>query len=161
VASFANQKKPLQATFGKGRAVYLPLIRKSRQPVQSYEEIGGYDGFQHLQLPKSWRQLATAVENAAGAPLALKVSAPVNVMAEVFRGSGSDRLLVHLVNYGAKKAAPGTGVVVAGGAGRKARLYMPGEGMDGKALNPVKGKGGCTAFKLPGFARYALVVVEK
>ncbi|MHC4915251.1 MAG: hypothetical protein ACYTGB_07145, partial [Planctomycetota bacterium] len=74
--AFDNQEKLLFAEFGKGRVAYLPQIRKSREPVRTYEEIGGYDGFQHLQLPEDWRALPDAVEKLLGEPPAARVKGP-------------------------------------------------------------------------------------
>ena len=157
---FVNQKKPLFAKYGRGQAAYLPQIRKTREPVRTYEEIGGYDGFEHLELPRNWGALPKAVEKVAGAPLAARVVAPRTVLAEFLKKS--KRLHVHLVNYAAKKVPAGAQVLVAPGAGSKARLYLPGEGVEGRELKSTRGKGKVAPvrFRLPVFQRYALLVVE-
>ncbi len=155
---FDNQKKPLFAEFGKGRVAYLPQIRKTRDPVGTYDEIGGYDGFQHLALPRNWGGLPKAIEKLLGAPPAARLAGPKTLMAEFF--TKKDRLHVHLLNYAKGKVAAGAEVLVAGGAGRKGTLYAPGDGVEGKALKAVRGKDGAGKFRLPAFARYALLVVE-
>jgi hypothetical protein len=157
---FDNNRKEMVAEHGKGRAIYLPLIRKDRQPVRTYEQMGGYDGFAYLALSRNWRKLPETVLGAAVRPLSIKVQAPWTVASEFLKKSGSKRVLVHLVNYAKKKVPAGVAVALADGAGRTARLHMPGEGIDGRELKPARGKGSSVAFKLPAFARYALVVVD-
>ena len=155
---FEHMRKPLFAEFGKGRVAYLPQIRKSRAPVRTYEEIGGYDGFGHLQLPGNWRALPRAVEKILGEPLAARVHGPRTLMAEFRRKGG--RLLVHLVNYAGSRVAAGAEVQAAGASGGSARLYLPGEKNVERTLKAQKGPRGTGRFKLPGFARYALLVQE-
>jgi len=157
---FDNNRKELSAACGQGRAVYLPLVRKDRRPVRTYEEMGGYDGFAYLALGRNWRKLPETLERAAVRPLSARVKGPWTLAAEFLKKAGANRLLVHLVNYAAKKVPAGAAVVLAEGAGKTARLHLPGEGIDGRELKPVKGRGGAVAFRLPGFARYALVVVD-
>ena len=67
---------------------------------------------------------------------------------------------MHLVNYAKKPAPAGAALVLADGAGRKVRLYVPDGRIDGRELKATKGRGGSAAYKLPAFARYALVVVD-
>jgi hypothetical protein len=154
---FAHDRRQLVAPFGKGRAVYLPLIRDGVRPVRTYEEMGGYEGFAHLKLGRNWRKLPGALERHAVRPLSVKVHAPWTVAAEFLRKSGSNRVFVHLVNYAAGKVPAGAAVVLAGSAGRKARLYLPDEGVDGRELRAARGG---TVFTLPAFSRYALLAIE-
>ncbi|HOX06368.1 MAG TPA: hypothetical protein PK280_08205 [Planctomycetota bacterium] len=160
LADFANSRRPMVAPFGKGRAVYLPLVRNSAKPVATYEEMGGYEGFAYLKLGRKWRTLPDAVEKNAVQPLAARVKAPWTVAAEFLRKIGSKRLLVHLVNYAKKPAAAGVALVLAEGAGRRVRLYVPDGRIDGRELKAAVSKGGAASYKLPAFARYALVVVD-
>ena len=91
--------------------------------------------------------------------LSARVRAPWTVTAEFLRKSGAKRLFVHLVNYAANRVPAGVAVVLAGGAGRTARLYVPDSGIDGRELKAAKGQGGAGEFRLPAFQRYALLVV--
>jgi len=159
--AFDNQKRALFSKFGKGRAGYLPQIRKTRARVESYDEIGGYDGFQHLQLPKNWRNLTKAVERVIGGSLPVKVSAPTTVMAEFMRQSKSGDLLVHLLNYGSKKVPAGVEVVLSPTPGGEATLYLPGKDGAGRKLKGVRAKGKEMRYRLPGFERYALVRISQ
>jgi hypothetical protein len=156
---FENQKKPIFAKFGKGQVGYLPQIKKTRESVKSYDEIGGYDGFQHLQLPQNWEALPEAVEKLLDAPLAAKLKGPGTLMAEFLRKDG--KLLVHLLNYAKGDVAAGAEVLVADAAGKSAQLYLPGDKQVERELKAQKGAGGVGKFKLPGFARYALLSVEE
>ncbi len=158
---FARDRKPLSAEYGRGRVLYLPQVRKSRDPVRSYDEIGGYDGFQHLQLPRSWQALAKAVDQVAPSPPAVRVTGPQTLMAECLRKSATGQLLVHLVNYDSKKVPAGAQVALADGAGKAGMLYLPGDGSpQGRPIKPTRGAAGSGLFRLPAFARYALLVVE-
>ena len=160
LADFANSRRAMVAAFGKGRAVYLPLIRNGAKPIRTYDEMGGYEGFAYLKLGRKWRTLPDAVERHTVRPLSVRVKAPWTVAAEFLRKSGSKRLLVHLVNYAKKPAPAGAAVVLSGGAAKSARLYVPDGRIDGRELKPAAGKGGAAGYKLPAFARYALVVVD-
>lgn len=155
--AFCEPVKALSARYGKGRAVYLPQIRQTGEPVKTYAEIGGYDGFQHLQLPTDWQALPKAVEKVAGQPLAARVLGPETVAAEFLRHA-SGQLLVHLVNYAATPVPAGVQIVL-GADAKRAELFVPDKGMDGTALAPLRGRGAGARFRLPAFERYALVVV--
>jgi hypothetical protein len=79
-------------------------------------------------------------------------------MAEFMRKDG--KLLVHLVNYAKKRVPAGAEVLVDGAAGRKGLLCLPGERKEQRAIAAQKGAKGVGKLKLPGFARYALLVLE-
>jgi hypothetical protein len=158
-AGLGHEQGPLFATFGKGKALYLPQIRKTRECVHSYEEIGGYDGFQHLELPRNWRNLPRAVERVAPGGVMVKVDGPRTLMPEFF--SKDKRLLVHLVNYASTKQRAGAEVLVAGKGGKTATLHTPGERTERREIRATAGKKGGTAFRLPGFTRYALLDVNR
>lgn len=159
-ASFGNQKRPLLAAFGKGKALYLPQIRKTREPVRTYDEIGGYDGFQHLQLPGTWQTLPRAVEKVTASPLAFKFVGPRTATAEFLRKPDTGPLLVHVLNYAPGKVPAGTRIVMAPGAAARARIYDPDKATAGKEAKVVRGKDGRQTVTLPAFSRYALVVFE-
>lgn len=159
-AEFANSGRPMTAAFGQGRAVYLPLVRNDAKPIRTYAEIGGYEGCAYLKLGRNWRKLPDAVARTAVRPLAVKVKAPWTVAAEFLRKSGSKRLLIHLVNYAAKAVASGAVLELAEGSGKTVRLYVPDSGVDGRKLKAVKARQGAAAYRLPAFARYALLVVD-
>ena len=158
---FEHQKKALSSAYGQGQIAYLPQIRSTREPVRTYEEIGGYDGFEHLKLPAAWRQLAKVVEGVApGGAVAAKVAAPRTLMAEFLRKAGTQRIDIHLVNYASKKLPSGVRVILAEKNRRTARLYLPGASPDGKPLKPASGAGRGVVYQLPAFERYALVLIE-
>lgn len=156
---FGN-KRALFARYGNGRAVYLPQIRRSAAPIRTYDELGGYMSFAHLRLPANWRALPRAVERVAGAPLAARIVGPATLTAEFLCKKGSGRLHVHLVNYARGRVKAGAEIRVAGVGRAAARLYLPAEGVARREMRPARGRGGTTVFRLPGFARYALAVVE-
>lgn len=160
LADFAHSARTMSAAFGQGRAVYLPLVRNSAQPIATYAEMGGYDGCAYLKLGRNWRQLPRIVARAAVRPLSARVRAPWTVAAEFLRRPGSERLLVHLVNYAARTVPAGAALELAGGRRRSVRLYVPDSGVDGRILKADAGGRGAAVYKLPAFARYALLVVD-
>jgi hypothetical protein len=164
IVEFARNARPLFASVGKGKVAYLPQIRATREPVRTYAEIGGYDGFQHLQLPRDWRKLAATVEkvrpaDAATRPTLRRVAGPVSVFAEALRKTDSGTLLVHLVNYAPRRVAAGVAIELAAQA-KSAKLYLPGEKSAGRPVALKPARQATTKLKLPAFGRYALVVVE-
>ena len=155
-----RNKKLLMARYGKGRAIFLPCIRKTREPVRSYAEIGGYRGLQHLQLPRTWRALPRAVQKVAGKRLSLTVVGPKEVFCEVLRKTDTGRLLVHLVNY-AKKAVPaGAELHLAPVEGKTAQMYVPDKSAKPRRLGIARPRANLAKIRLPSFPRYALVVIE-
>jgi hypothetical protein len=157
VPCFDNQDKEIFADFGKGKVGYLPQIKKTRQAVKTYEEIGGYDGFVHLQLPENWAALPAAIEKLLDAPNAVGVNGPDELMAEFLRKD--DKLLVHLLNYGKEQVGAGVEVLVAGAAGKSAQLYLPDQQQIQSCLKAQEMADGVGRFVLPAFARYALLAV--
>jgi len=95
-----DESAPRRARFGRGRAVYLPQIRATREPVKTYDEIGRYRGQLHIRLPDGWEGVPEQVRWAAGGSMALDVAAVYGVTHELLR-KGRQRLL-HLVNYTGK-----------------------------------------------------------
>lgn len=157
---FNTRTVRLAADVGQGQAVYLPQIRATREPVRTYEQIGGYDSFMHLRLPKYWRDLAKAVARVAPEPLGLTVDGPKDCWAELLRGRDG-RLLLHLVNYAPRGSAKDVQVILANReAGRKVTCYAPDRSPEGKPLKVTSTKRGHAAIKLPPLKRYALVVME-
>ncbi len=161
-ATLARDAKKRSVKVGDGRAVYLPRFRGTREPVRTYAEIGGYDGVEHLLLSRGWRDLPKAVEKVApGTGLPVTIDAPRSCWAELLAKAGGRQLLLHLVNYNAKKVAAGAKVILRGQAAeRPARVFIPGGRTGGKSAAPAPQKDGSVAIKLPAFERYALVVLD-
>jgi hypothetical protein len=159
--TFANRKL-LHAARGDGKAVYIPRIRAGQDAVPSYAEMGRYDGLEHLRLPRRWRQFPKAVTKLAGDDFSIRIDAPKHVFCEVLRKTDTGAILVHLVNYAEKRVSGGTGVIVAEPDGKNATVHIPGKTPDGEPValkrEGHKPTGPATAV-LPGFERYALVVV--
>lgn len=164
IPAFAAQSRPMSARVGAGKVVYLPQVRATRQPVRTYAEIGGYDGFEHLQLPRDWRKLSRAVEQVrpsapASAQALRRVDGPISLFAEVLRKPDTGLLLAHLVNYSPRRVPAGAALHFAAKV-RRATLYLPGEKSAGRPLALKSEKQSPARLTLPGFLRYALVAVE-
>jgi len=159
--AFDRNRKPMSARFGKGKAVYLPLIRKTADPIRTYDEIGDYSGFAYLAPGANWNLLPNAILRHAARPPSIRLVGSQRLAAEFLRKTGSDRVFAHVVNYGHEPVPAGVKLVLSDARKvRNARIYIPAEGGDGRNLKPVRGKGGVTMLALPRFARYALVVLD-
>lgn len=145
---------PIRAAFGRGRAVYLPQIRATREPVRTYEEIGEYRGQLHIILPEGWRRVVDEVRWAAGGSFQLELGAPYGVTCELLR-KGRERRL-HLVNYADRP----TGLMTvsldpARLPVRRAEVLSPEPGVTGeRAVETIQGR---RSFIVPSIERYALV----
>jgi hypothetical protein len=145
---------PRRALFGRGRAVYLPQIRATREPVRTYEEIGGYRGQLHIRLPQGWEKVLDEVRWAAGGSMALDLIAPYGVTYE-FLSKGKERFL-HLVNYTGRPS--GLMTVSLDPARLNVRhidVHSSEPGVSGaRALETIHGR---RAFLVPSINHYAVV----
>ena len=80
-------------------------------------------------------------------------------MFESLQKTATGSLQVHLLNYDQQKIASGVEVTVTGSLGN-ANLYVPDGREKEQTLKGTKLKRGQVRYRLPGFARYALLVVE-
>jgi hypothetical protein len=83
---------------GPGRVVYIPEIKPAvakpaAKPMES----------RYWKLPLNWQEFVQAVRWAARDPLSLEMKAPLTVTAEVTEPNAKNELMVHLVNYDAKR----------------------------------------------------------
>jgi hypothetical protein len=110
-----------------------------------------------ISLPKQWRDVANAVQQASDGRLTARVHGSTYVAMSAFR-TADDRLAVHLLNYEAPKAA-GPLRVELGEAWKNrtsARLFTP-EG--GETLLSVNTKGTVASIDVPSLDVYGIVVV--
>jgi len=148
-----DEPAPRRARFGRGRAVYLPQVRATREPVRTYEEIGGYRGQWHIRLPEGWERVLEHVRWAAGGSMAVEVGAVYGVTYELLR-EGRRRLL-HLVNYTGR---PSGLITVAVDPKRfdlrRADVFSMEEGVGGRRkLDTIQGR---RCFLVPSIDHYAL-----
>lgn len=149
--------EPIRAIYGKGRAVYLPQIRATRKPVETYEEIGEYRGQLHIILPDGWETAVDAVRWAAGGSLQVDLAAPYGVTYELLK-KGRERLL-HLVNFADKP----TGVMSVSLDPkrlnvRRAEVLSMEPGVAGpRTVETIHGR---RCFMVPSIDRYAVVRME-
>ncbi len=88
---------PVERTFGKGRVAYIPRIEAEMAAPAAQMNYTVRNAY--WKLPKNYRQLADAVQWAAGGPLSATVDAPLWVTTEVAEQEGSRTRLLHLVNF--------------------------------------------------------------
>jgi hypothetical protein len=83
---------------GKGRVVYVPEVKAAMPKPRALPMTSPY-----WKLPTNWEDLAAAVRWAAGEELSVEVKAPLTVAAELLEQAETGTLLLHLINYDAKR----------------------------------------------------------
>ncbi len=154
--TFAGRRR-MEADCGKGRAVYIPQVRFERDAMPTYSELGGYGGLQHLRLSPTWQVFPQAVIRAA--KLDLWVNGPDALFCEVLKKADDGPTLLHLVNYSDEPVRRGAQVLL-GDAGWAPRLYVPDQSHEPADVEMVETRRGAVV-RLPAFARYALMVLER
>ena len=149
-----EEPAPRRAQFGRGRVVYLPQMRATREPVRTYKEIGEYRGQLHIRLPDGWERVLEQVRWAAGGSMAVEVGAVYGVTHELLR-KGRQRLL-HLVNYTGKPSGLTTVSVDPKRFDlRRAEVISMEPGVSGRRkLDTIQGR---RSFLVPSIDHYAVV----
>ncbi len=128
VATVEARGAPVRKGYEKGRVVYIPAVRFDG----SLPEFGKY--FQvdprFWKLPKNAGEITDGVRWAARDEIPVEVSGPPYLVANVVEQPGKRRMMVHLVNYNAKKSAVAERVEVtcripAGRSAKGIRIYTP------------------------------------
>ncbi|OPZ90696.1 MAG: hypothetical protein BWY73_01261 [candidate division TA06 bacterium ADurb.Bin417] len=154
-----RQSIALRREAGRGRVAYLPRLELCR-PVAP-DRDWGYLGYRTFQLPGNWRELAGAVEWAAGG-FSVYLDGPETVLAEFLRQPEKGRLLVHLVNYRTDAEAAGLRLrfrpeLVQGTGGRVRLLsFDPGE----RRAEARRRPDGWLEVTVDWLETYAIVVIE-
>ncbi len=145
--------------YGTGRVVYIPAIEPAVPPPPAelvYDFVDEY-----WRLPKNAAEIVRAVEQAAGAPLSVRVSAPSSVTIELARQTATGNLLLHLVNYNFTKPVQNIEAAVRIPPGYRLQeiiLTTPDSGIV-QSL-PVQLRGDSVVFKIPKLEVYDLVLLR-
>jgi len=113
----------VRGRFGEGRFVYLPRL----EPFEPFVDVpSNWEiGTDLWHLPKNFRTFTDAVHWAAGKAVAVDVTGPKGLAAEVRRTSDGRRV-VHLVNYRLGRPAAKVSLTVRGIDVSAARAWSPG-----------------------------------
>jgi hypothetical protein len=146
---------------GAGRVVYLPAMEfDGAMPTpESYFAITNV----FWKRPKNWKDIVEAVQWAASDEIPISVEGPEFLVANYTLQKRDQRMLVHLVNYGAATTPTVSGVRVRvvlpqNQKARAATLYAP-ESADARSLVLSSDSSG-TACTVPEISVYALISVQ-
>ncbi|MBV6430431.1 MAG: hypothetical protein IANPNBLG_00543 [Bryobacteraceae bacterium] len=143
--------------FGKGRVSYIPaLIFDGDMPERTrYYKIGP----QFWKRPANWADLAEAVRWVSRGGLTVEINGPEYLVVNVVTQPEKRRMLVHLLNYNARKgqaikAAQVRCKLPEGVEAADVKLYSPDMG------SPVPVKVSGSAFTVPEVKVYTIAVVS-
>ena len=152
---------PIRTQSGAGRVVYVPTVEfdGARPALETYFAITNV----FWKRPKNWSDIVEAIRWAANDEIPVTVDGPEYLVANCTIQQQEQRLLVHLVNYGATTVPivsdARVRVVLPGNKkARTARLHAP-ESADVRPIALSSDSSG-VAFTVPEIRTYALVSVQ-
>jgi hypothetical protein len=142
-------KDPVSFDYGKGKVIYVPsLIQPQGEVKLGMESV--------WMMPENANELESAIYNAAGNPLPLRVMAPEWI--GVSDDTGENREIIHLFNY---KNSPYEGVITLEFNGKVKNAWVVSPDFEGKKTVPFTQKGGTTILKIDDLEVYKVIVLEK
>ena len=153
--------KGVRKEFGKGRVVYfLSLAFDGPMPeAKAYFTIDN----RYWKRPANWQDLCEGIRWAAGGHLPMKIVGPPSLAANLVSQIEQRRMVLHLVNYAARRGGPVTSVEVkvelaAGAMLKGIKLLSP----DYAESTMLKGtqEGAVVSFLVPEIRTYLVVVLS-
>ncbi len=152
--------EPVRKQYEKGRAVYLPEVKfDGRLP-----EFGQFFRVDERfwKLPRNAKEIIEGVRWAARDEIPVEISGPASLVSNVVEQSGKRRMMLHLVNYGAKEGAVPDPVRVVcrlpqGQAARDVQIYSP--DLEGPQAVEMKSTESQVSFGVP-VKTYTVAVVN-
>lgn len=144
---------------GTGKVVYISELKPQRQKPPAAPMTSEYWG-----LPLNWQELYEAVRWAAGDQLALEVTGPLTVAAELTEQREKRKLLVHLLNYDVARTPRVENVVAElkapfSGRLKDISLFTPdGPGIPGLPYESLRN--GRLRFAVPYLNTYSVIVLR-
>jgi len=150
---------PVRKEVGQGRSVYLPAL----QFDGPLPEMGNYFQIDNRfwKRPKNWQDLADALAWAAKDNIAVRIGGPEYLVANVVSQPGQRRMMLHLLNYNARKAALSAPVEVmcqVPGAAKEVRLISP--DIDQPQVLEFKSGTSAITFSVPPIKVYSIAVIS-
>ena len=160
VAPVAITGAPARKEYEKGRVVYIPAVKfDGRLP-----EFGNFFRVDERfwKLPKNAQEITDSVRWAARDDVPAQVSGPAYLVSNLVEQPGKRRMMLHLVNYNAKRAASLEPVEVIcrlprGQTAKEVRIYSP--DLEGPRTIEMKSAASQVGFAVP-MKTYTLAVVQ-
>jgi hypothetical protein len=151
---------PAQKEYEKGRVVYIPAVRFDG-PLPQFGAYFTVD-FRFWKLPKNAREIADGVRWAARNDIPVQVSGPAYLVSNLVQQPKQRRMMVHLVNYNARKVTSLGPVQVVcrlpqGQTAKEVRIYSP-DG-DGPRTVEIKQSAAGVSFAAP-VKTYSIAVIK-
>jgi len=150
--------EPLRRKYREGRVTYIPRIEPAiaAPPAEMTYHLNN----RYWKLPKNHGELMEAVRWAAGGELAVEVEAPEWVTMELAQQRGTNRLLLHLLNYKVGEPVPGVPVKLRLPAGMKLRGAIVETPEGARQVLAVTMQGQTAVFRVPQLKIYDLVLLQ-
>jgi len=151
--------QPVRKEAGKGRTVYLPSLQFDG-PLPEMESYFPIDN-RFWKRPKNWQDLASAIDWTTRSNIAVRISGPEYLVANVVSQPDQRRMMLHLLNYNARKAALSTPVEVTcqvPATAKEVRLISP--DMDQPQVLEFKSEPSAVTFSVPTVKVYSLAAVS-
>jgi len=150
---------PVRKEVGQGRSVYLPAL----QFDGPLPEMGNYFQIDNRfwKRPKNWQDLADAIAWVAKDNIAVRVSGPEYLVANVASQPDQRRMMLHLLNYNARKAplsGPLEVMCHVPGAAKEVRLISP--DIDQPQVLEFKSGTSAITFSVPPVKVYSIAVIS-
>jgi hypothetical protein len=151
--------EPVRKEAGQGRTVYLPSLQFDGPMPEMRDYFSIENRF--WKRPKNWQELVNAIEWAAKGNLAVRVNGPESLVANLVTQPDRRRVLLHLVNYNARKAPMTEAVQVV--------CHVPAPVADLRLFSPDfeqpqvlkwKNEASTVAFSVPPVKVYSIVAVN-
>ena len=160
VAPVAITGAPVHKEFEKGRVVYIPGVKfEGRLP-----EFGSFFRVDERfwKLPKNAQEITDGVRWAARDDVPVRVNGPAYLVSNLVEQPGKRRMMLHLVNYNAKKTGSLEPVEVicrlpSGQAAKEVRIYSP--DVDGSRAIEMKSTASQVSFAVP-VKTYTVAVIQ-
>lgn len=150
--------EPVRKEAGQGRTVYLPSLQFDGPMPEMRDYFSIENRF--WKRPKNWQDLVNAIEWAAKDSLTLRVNGPESLVANLVTQPERQRLMLHLVNYNARKAALSESVEVVCRVAqpiKDVRLFSP--DVEQPQILKWKNEASAIAFSVPAVKVYSIVAV--
>ena len=151
--------QPVRKEAGKGRTVYLPSLQFDG-PLPEMESYFPIDN-RFWKRPKNWQDLASAIDWTTRGNIAVRISGPEYLVANVVSQPDQRRMMLHLLNYNARKAALSTPVEVTcqvPAPAKEVRLISP--DMDQPQVLEFKSEPSAVTFSVPTVKVYSIAAVS-
>ena len=151
--------QPVRKEVGQGRSVYLPALQFDGPMPEMVNYFRIENRF--WKRPKNWQDLANAIDWVAKGDLAVRISGPEYLVANVVSQPDKRRMMLHLVNYGARAATP-SGLV-------EVRCHVPAPAKEVRLISPdveqpqvleLKNEASAVTFSVPPVKVYSIAAIS-